>query len=117
MAPTQKRVDEPEVNVMIYETNTIQEGNRVIDQVIWGEVLYTVSILRIAVYLRQDPDLYMVILDNGVEINMIQSVIAAKLGLIVTWLNHRMMMSANQSKSKFLGIAKDTPVNVGGLYY
>lgn len=117
MAPTQKRVDELEVNTMIYETNTMQEGNGVIDQVMQGEVLYIVGMLKMAVYLGQDPDPYTVMLDNGVEINIIHSVMTAKLGLTVTQLNHRMMMNANQSKSKFLGIAEDTPINIGGFCY
>lgn len=82
-----------------------------------GEVLYTVSTLRMAVYLGHDPDPYTVMLNNGVEINMIHSSIAAKLGLVVTQLNHRLMTSTNQLKSKFLGIVEDTPVSISSFQY
>ena len=73
----------PEVNVIIYKTNAMQERNSVIDQVMRGEALYAVSILRIAVYLGHDPDFYTVMLDNRAEINIIHSLITAKLGLVV----------------------------------
>ena len=72
-----------EVNVIMYKTNAIQERNSVIDQVMRGEALYAVSILRIAVYLGHDPDFYTVMLDNRAEINIIHSLITAKLGLVV----------------------------------
>ena len=61
----------------------MQERNSVIDQVMRGEALYAVSILRIAVYLGHDPDFYTVMLDNRAEINIIHSLITAKLGLVV----------------------------------
>lgn len=80
-------------------------------------MLYTVSTLRMAVYLGHDPDPYTVMLNNGVEINMIHSSIAAKLGLVVTQLNHRLMTSTNQLKSKFLGIVEDTPVSISSFQY
>ena len=68
-----------------------------------------------AVYLRYDPDLYTVMLDNGAEINIMHSLITTKLGLVVMQLNHRLIISANQLKSKFLGIVEDTPVIVGSF--
>ena len=34
-------------------------------------------------YLRYDPNLYIVMLDNRAEINMMHSLIATKLGLVV----------------------------------
>ena len=104
-----------EVNAIVYKTNAIQERNSVIDQVMRGEALYAVSILRMAVYLGYDPDPYTVMLDNRVEINMMHSSIAAKLGLVVTQLNHGLIISANQLKSKFLGIAEDIPVTVSSF--
>ena len=107
----------PEVNAMVYETNAMQERNSVINQVMRGEALYAVSTLRMAVYLRHDPDPYPVMLDNGAEINVIHFLMATKLGLVVTQLNHGLMMSTNQSKSKFLGIVEDTPVLVDSFWY
>ena len=79
--------------------------------------MYAISMLRMAMYLRYDPNLYIVMLDNRAEINMMHSSIAAKLGLVVTQLNHGLMMSTNQSKSKFLGIVEDTPVLVDSFWY
>ena len=70
---SQKIENRPEVNIIVYKTNTIQERNSVIDQVIRGE----------AMYLRYDPNLYIVMLDNRAEINMMHSLIATKLGLVV----------------------------------
>ena len=104
-----------EVNAIVYKTNAIQERNSVIDQVMRGEALYAVSILRMAVYLGYDPDPYTVMLDNRVEINIMHSLMTAKLGLVMIQLNHRLIISTNQSKSKFLGIVKDTPVLVGSF--
>ena len=72
-----------EINIIVYKTNTMQKRNGVIDQVIRGEALYAVSMLRMAVYLGYDPDPYIVMLDNRTEINMMHSSIAAKLGLVV----------------------------------
>ena len=100
---------------MIYKTNTIQERNSIIDQVMRDEALYAISTLRIAMYLGHDPNSYTVMLDNRVEINMMHSSIAAKLGLVVTQLNHGLIISANQLKSKFLGIAEDIPVTVSSF--
>lgn len=87
------------MNTMVYKTNTMQKRNGVIDQIIRGEVLYAVSTLRMAVYLRYDPAFYIVMLDNEAEINVIYSSITAKLGLVVMKLNYELMISANQLKS------------------
>ena len=89
----------PEMNTIVYETNTIQKRNGVIDQVMRDEVLYAVGTLRMAVYLRYDPASYIVMLNNRVEINVMHSSMAAKLELVVMKLNHGLMTSANQSKS------------------
>ena len=105
----------PGVNTMIYKTNTIQERNSIIDQVMRDEALYAISTLRIAMYLGHDPNSYTVMLDNRVEINIMHSLMTAKLGLVMIQLNHRLIISTNQSKSKFLGIVKDTPVLVGSF--
>ena len=72
-----------EINIIVYKTNTMQKRNGVIDQVIRGEALYAISMLRMAMYLRYDPNLYIVMLDNRAEINMMHSLIATKLGLVV----------------------------------
>lgn len=80
-----------------------------------GEVLYAVGILRLAVYMGKDPNPYIMMLDNRAEINVMHSSLAAKLGLVVIQLNYRLMMSTNQSKSKFLGIMEDTPVSIGSF--
>ena len=80
---SQKIENRPEVNIIVYKTNTIQERNSVIDQVIRGEALYAISMLRMAMYLRYDPNLYIAMLDNRAEINMMHSLIATKLGLVV----------------------------------
>ena len=117
MVSSQEIENGPEVNAMVYETNTMQERNSVIDQVMRGEALYAIGMLRMAVYLGHDPDPYIVMLDNGAEINMMHSSMAAKLGLVVMQLNHGLMTSANQLKSKFLRIAEDTPVSVGSFWY
>ena len=82
-----------------------------------GEALYVVSTLRLAVYMGKDPDLYTVMLNNRVEINVMHSTLAAKLGLVVTQLNYKLIISANQSKLKFLGIVEDTPVMVESFQY
>lgn len=115
MVSSKRMETKPEVNVMVYETNTIQKGNGFIDQVMRGEVLYAVGILRLAVYMGKDPNPYMMMLDNRAEINVMHSSLAAKLGLVVIQLNYRLMMSTNQSKSKFLGIMEDTPVSIGSF--
>ena len=96
---SQEMKNGPEVNAMVYETNAMQERNDVIDQIMRGEALYTVGTLRVAVYLRHDPAPYTVMLDNGAEINVMYSLMAAKLGLVMMELNHGLMTSANQSKS------------------
>ena len=115
MVSSQEMKNRLEVNIMVYETNAMQKRNGVIDQVMRGEALYAVSILRMAVYLGYDPDPYTVMLDNRVEINIMHSLMTAKLGLVMIQLNHRLIISTNQSKSKFLGIVKDTPVLVGSF--
>lgn len=108
---------EPEVNAMVYKMNTMQEGDGVIDKVLRGEALYAVGTLRMAVYLRKDPSLYIVMLDNGAEINIMHVGLAEKLGLTITELNYRQMTSTNQSKSKFLGIAENTLVITGSFCF
>ena len=115
MMSSQEMENELEINIIVYETNIMQERNSVIDQIMRDEALYAVGILRMAVYLRYDPDLYTVMLDNGAEINIMHSLITTKLGLVVMQLNHRLIISANQLKSKFLGIVEDTPVIVGSF--
>ena len=57
--------------------------------------MYTVGTLRVAVYLGHDPAPYIVMLNNRVEINMMHSSMAIKLGLMVTELNHGLMTNAN----------------------
>ena len=115
MVSSQKIENEPEVNAMMYKTNTIQKRNDVIDQVIRDEALYAVGMLRMAVYLRHDPNLYIVILNNETEINMMHFLMIIKLGLVMMQLNHGLMISTNQLKSKFLEIAEDIPVLVGSF--
>ena len=115
MMSSQEMENELEINIIMYETNIMQERNSIIDQIMRDEALYAVGMLRMAVYLRHDPDLYIVILDNETEINMMHFLITAKLGLVVMQLNHRLIISANQLKSKFLGIVEDTPVIVGSF--
>ena len=117
MVSSQEIKNRLEVNAIVYETNTMQERNDVIDQIMRGEALYAVSMLRMAVYLGHDPDPYTVMLDNGAEINVMHSSMATKLGLVVIQLNHGLMISANQLKSKFLGIVEDTPVLVNSFQY
>ena len=80
---SQEMENELEINIIVYETNIMQERNSVIDQIMRDEALYAVGMLRMAVYLGYDPDPYIVMLDNRTEINMMHSSIAAKLGLVV----------------------------------
>ena len=54
-------------------------------------------------------------LDNRAEINLIHLDLAVQLGLTITILNYRQLLSAN--KLKFIKITENTSVQIGGFYY
>ena len=68
-----------------------------------------------AAYLGSERSLYTVMLDNRAEINLIHLDLAVQLGLTITILNYRQLLSAN--KLKFIKITENTSVQIGGFYY
>lgn len=73
--------------------------------------------IKIAVYLDLGTTSFTVILNNRAKINILHLSLAVKLRLTVIIFNHRHLASANKSKSKFIEIAENTPVWVGGFHY
>ena len=90
--------------------NAIKHSDGILNKILRGKSLYTMGTNKMAVYLGSERSLYMVMLDNGAEINLMHLDLAVQLGLIITTLNHRQLSSANKSKLKFIGIAENTPV-------
>ena len=70
-----------------------------------------------AAYLGSERSLYTVMLDNGAEINLIHLDLAVQLGLTITILNHKQLLSANKLKLKFIRITENTPVQIRGFHY
>ena len=99
-----------QVNNYIYKMNAIKHSNGILNKILRGKSLYTMGTNKMAVYLGSERSLYIVMLDNGAEINLMHLDLAVQLGLIITTLNHRQLSSANKSKLKFIGIAENTPV-------
>ena len=102
-----------QVNNYIYEINTIKHG----DGILRSKSLYTVGINKVAAYLGSERSLYIVILDNRAEINLIYLDLAVQLGLIITILNHRQLLSINKLKLKFIRIIENTSVQIRRFYY
>ena len=102
-----------QVNNYIYEINTIKHG----DGILRSKSLYTVGINKVAAYLGSERSLYIVILDNRAEINLIYLDLAVQLGLIITILNYRQLLSINKLKLKFIKIIENTSVQIRRFYY
>ena len=92
-------------------------SDRILNKILRDELLYTVDINKVAVYLDSGRSLYIVILNNKAEINLIYLDLAVKLGLIIIILNYRQLSSANKLKSKFIEIVENTPVWIRGFHY
>ena len=75
------------------------------------------GINKVAAYLGSERSLYTVMLDNRAEINLIHLDLAVQLGLTITILNYRQLLSANKLKLKFIKITENTSVQIGGFYY
>ena len=56
-------------------------------------------------------------LDNRAEINLIHLDLAVQLGLTITILNYRQLLSANKLKLKFIKITENTSVQIRRFYY
>ena len=102
-----------QVNNYIYEINAIKHG----DGILRSKSLYTVGINKVAAYLGSERSLYIVILDNRAEINLIYLDLAVQLGLIITILNYRQLLSINKLKLKFIKIIENTSVQIRRFYY
>ena len=90
--------------------NAMKCSDGILDKILRDELLYTVDTNKVAVYLGSERSLYIIILDNGAEINLIHLDLAVQLGLTITTQNHRQLLSANKSKLKFIRIVENTPV-------
>ena len=97
--------------------NTMKCSDRILNKILRDELLYTVDINKVAVYLDSGRSLYIVILNNKAEINLIYLDLAVKLGLIIIILNYRQLSSANKLKLKFIRIIENTPVWIKRFYY
>ena len=107
----------PQVNNYIYEMNAIKCSDKILNKILRGKSLYAVGINKVTAYLDSGRSLYIVMLDNEAEINLMHLDLAVKLGLIITILNYRQLLSANKLKLKFMGIAENTPVWIKRFYY
>ena len=69
--------------------NAIKHSDGILNKILRGKSLYTMGTNKMAVYLGSERSLYIVMLDNGAEINLMHLDLAVQLGLIITTLNHR----------------------------
>ena len=106
-----------QVNNYIYKINAMKYGDEILNKILRDELLYTVGINKVAIYLGSGRSLYTVMLDNEAEINLMHLDLAVKLGLMIIILNYRQLSSANKLKSKFIEIVENTPVWIRGFHY
>ena len=106
-----------QVNNYIYKMNAIKHSDGILNKILRGKSLYTMGTNKMAVYLGSERSLYIVILDNRAEINLIYLDLAVQLGLIITILNYRQLLSINKLKLKFIKIIENTSVQIRRFYY